>query len=84
VEVQPVLPGQRAKVNIYGSSESVPTGKSPLLLALDIPERIADLLKIKFHSALQKTRPLAAPIPEEVPVRTLTGLVAVGAAKRFS
>jgi hypothetical protein len=77
MEVQPVLTGQRAKVDIYGSPESVPTGKSPLLLALDIPERIADVLKIEFHSTLQKARPLAAPAPKEVTVWALTGLVTV-------
>jgi hypothetical protein len=63
MEVQSVLTGQRAKVDIYGSPESVPTGKSLLLLALDVPERIADVLKIEFHSMLQKAGPLAAPVP---------------------
>jgi hypothetical protein len=77
MEVQSVLTGQRTKVDIYGSPESVPTGKSLLLLALDIPERIADVLKIEFHSTLQKPGPLAAPVPKEVTVWALTGLVTV-------
>jgi hypothetical protein len=78
-----MLTSQRAKIDIYRSAESVPTRESLFLLALDIPEGIADVLKIEFHTALLQARALAAPIPEEVAVRTLTRFVTVRAGERF-
>ncbi len=83
MEIQSLLTGQRAKIDVDRSPESVPTRKSLFLLALEIPEGIADILKIEFHSALLQARTLAAPIPEEVAVRTLTRLVTVRTGKRF-
>src|SRR6266404_5682659 len=72
MEIQPLLADQRAKIDVHRSPESVPTRKSLFLLALDVPKRIADVLKIETHTALQQVRSLAAPVPEEVAVRALT------------
>src|SRR6266403_1911735 len=52
-------------------------------VALDVPKRIADILKIEFHTALLQACPFAAPIPEEVTVRTLTRLLTVRTGERF-
>src|ERR1700730_3804748 len=83
MEIQPLLADQRAKIDVYRSPKSVPTGKSLFLLALEVPERIADVLKIESHGTLQQVRPLAAPISEEMSMRALTYLVAVRTAERF-
>jgi hypothetical protein len=83
MEVQTVLASQRAKIDVHRSPESVPARKSLSLLALEIPEGIADVLKIEFHTALQQMRPLAAPVPEEVSMRALTRFVAVWAGEWF-
>ena len=83
MEVQPLLTDQRTQVDVYGSPKSVPTRESLLLFALDVPKRIADVLKIEFHAALQQARPLAAPVPEEVAVWPLTSFVTVRAGQRF-
>jgi hypothetical protein len=83
MEIQPLLSNERAKIDVHRSPESVPTRKSLLLLALEIPEGVADVLKIEIHSALQQTRPLAAPVPKEMPVRTLPRFVTVGTRERF-
>ncbi len=63
--------------------ESVPTRKSLFLLAFDVPEGIADVLKIKVHSTLLQACPLTAPVPEKVTVRALTRLVTVRAGELF-
>src|ERR1700726_3353291 len=83
MEIQPLLTNQRAKIDVHRSPESIPTRKSLFLFALEIPERIADVLKIKVHATLCQTRPLAAPVPEKVTVRALTRLVTVRAGERF-
>src|SRR5260221_779258 len=83
MEVQTVLASQRAKIDVHRSPESVPARKSLSLLALEIPEGIADVLKIEFHTAFQQMRPLAAPVPEEVSMRALTRFVAVWAGQWF-
>lgn len=83
MEIQSLLIDQRTQVDVYGSPESVPTRESFLLLALDVPKRIADVLKIEFHSTLLQAGALAAPVSEEKSVRTLTRLVAVRAGERF-
>jgi hypothetical protein len=83
MEIQSLLANQRAKIDVHRSSESVPARKSLLLLALEIPEGVADVLKIEIYSALQQARPLAAPVPKEMPVLALTRFVTVGARERF-
>jgi hypothetical protein len=80
---QPMQAGQRAKINIDGSPKPIPTCKSLFLLALNVPEGIAYVLKIESHAALKQARPLAAPRSEEMPVRALPRLVAVRTAERF-
>jgi hypothetical protein len=77
------MTGQRAKIDVYRSPKSIPTRKSLFLLALEIPEGIADVLKIEFHAAFQQVRPLAAPVTEEVAMRALTCFVAVRAGEWF-
>jgi hypothetical protein len=83
MEIQPLLTDQRAKIDVHRSPESVPTRKSLFLLALKIPERIADVLKIKVHSTLLQACPLAAPVPEKVTVRAMARFVTVRAGERF-
>jgi hypothetical protein len=78
-----MLTDQRAKIDVHCSAKSVPTRESLFLFALDVPKRIADVLKIEFHTALLQARALSAPIPEEVAVRTLTRFVTVRAGERF-
>jgi hypothetical protein len=83
VKVQPRLLRKRAEIDIYSSPESVPTCESLWLHALEVPERIADVLQIESHSAIKEARPLATPLTQQVPVRTLAGFVAVWSAERF-
>ena len=83
MKIQSLLTDQLAKIDVYRSPESVPARESLFLLALEIPERIADVLKIEFHAALLKACPLASPVPEEVAVWALTRFVTVRAGERF-
>ena len=83
MEIQPMLTDQRAKIDVHRSPKPIPTCKSLFLFALDVPKRIADVLKIEIHTFLVQARSLAAPIPEEVAVRTLTRFVTVRTGKRF-
>jgi len=83
MEIQPLLTGQRAKIDVHRPPKSVPTRKSVFLLALDVPERIAYVLKIEFHTALEQACALAAPVPEEMAVWALTRFVTVWARERL-
>ena len=83
MEIQSLLTDQRAEIDVHRSPESVPTCKALRLLALDVRERIADVLKIEFHAAFQQARPLAAPVSEDVAVWPLTSFVTVRAGERF-
>jgi len=84
MEVQPVLTDQRTEIDIHGSPEPIPTRESLLLLTLDVPERIADVLEVEPYTAFQQAGPLATPVSEELSVGALTGLMTVRATKRFS
>jgi hypothetical protein len=83
MEIQVVVTGQLAKIDIYRPAESVPACESLFLHALEVPKRIADILKIEAHTALFQASPLASPFAEEVAVRTLPGFVTVRAGDRF-
>src|ERR1700729_3436432 len=83
MEIPSLVTGQLAKINAHCAVESVPTRKSLFLHALEVPQGIADILKIEVHPMPRKTRPLSAPVSEEMAVRTLTGFVAIRAGERF-
>ena len=66
------VPQVCARFNVHGPPETISTRKSLWLHALQIPKRIADILKIEGHSPFFEPRPLPAPSPKEVPVRDLS------------
>jgi len=83
MEIKIVPARQLSKINVHGSAKSVPTRESLWLDTLEIPEGIADVLKIKVNSTLLQTRPLATPGAKKVTVRDLTSFVTVRAGERF-
>src|ERR1700733_10268243 len=83
MEIPSLMTGQLAKINVHRAAESVPARKSLFLYALEVPERIADILKIEVHPMPRKARTFSAPVSEEMAVRTLTGFVAIRAGERF-
>jgi hypothetical protein len=83
MEIPSLMTGQLAKINVHCAAESVPTRKSLFLHALEVPEGIAHILKIEVHPMPRQTRPLSAPVSEEMAVRTLAGFVAIRAGERF-
>jgi hypothetical protein len=83
MEIQPALTDQRAKIDVHRPPEAVPARKALFLLALEVPQGIADVLKIEFDTAFGQVRPLAPPFPEEMAVRALTRFVTVRAGERF-
>lgn len=83
MEIQSLLTDQRAQVDIHGSPESVPTRESFLLLTLNVPERVADVLEIEPHTMFEQAGPLATPVTQEMSVRALACLMTIRAAKRF-
>jgi hypothetical protein len=50
VEVQTVLSGRLAKVDVDSRAEAVPALKLRVLLALEAPEAVADILEFEFHA----------------------------------
>src|SRR5580658_10515770 len=83
MEIPSLMTDQLAKINVHRAAESVPTRKSLSLHALEVPQRIADILKIEVHPMPRKAGPLSTPVSEEMAVRTLTGFVAIRAGDRF-
>jgi hypothetical protein len=83
MEIQPLLTDQFPEIDVHCSAEAIPTRKSLRLHALDVPERVADVLKIEAYAALQQAGSLAVPAPEKMSVRALARLMAVRAAERF-
>ena len=81
MEIEAVLPRERAEVNVHGPAEPVPTGKALGLFALEFPKRVGDVLQIEADAALKQTWPFTTPVAKEVAVRSLPGLVTVGAAQ---
>src|SRR5580692_7034110 len=74
---------EHPQIEVNRSSESIPTCKSLLLHALQVPEGIADVLKIEARTTLLQTRSFATPISKEVTVWTLARFVTVRSAQRF-
>jgi hypothetical protein len=72
MEVQSVLVDQRAEVDADCSANTTPVRKPLLLLTLDIPQRIADVLQIEVDTLFFQAGALAAPITEQMAMRACT------------
>ena len=55
MEIQSGPIRQRTKIDIHRTSETVPACKSLFLFALDVRQRIADILKIESDSSFPQT-----------------------------
>src|SRR5882757_11551645 len=64
VEIQPVLSGQLAKIDVDGRAEAVPGRELRVLLTLETPEGVADILEVEYHARLLQACSLAAPVPQ--------------------
>src|SRR6202166_5384258 len=83
MEIQSLLTDQHTQVYVHGSPKPIPTRESFLLLTLNVPERVADVLEVEPHTTFEQAGPLATPVAQEMPVRALACLMTVRAAKRF-
>ena len=84
MEIPAGLIYQRAEIDIDRFSDAVPTHKPIISVAMDVREIITDVLKIEPDASFEQIWPDTVPISQEVAVRTLTRLMTVRAAKRFS
>jgi hypothetical protein len=83
VKIPAGLTYQRTEIDVDRASNSVPTNKAFVAIALDVREIIADVLQIESDASFEQIWPDAAPVSQEMAVRTLTRLMTVWAAKRF-
>src|SRR5258707_7476530 len=83
MKIQPLQTNQGTQIDVYCSPNPIPDRKSLDWLVPEAPNRITDVLKIESHSALQQARPHSAPVSKAMPIRPLTGLMAVGTAEGF-
>jgi hypothetical protein len=83
MEVQARLFHQLTEIDVRRPTKTIPARKTVLFLALDIGERIADVLKIETDTASFQLSSFATPPTEKVAVRALTRLMAVRAAESF-
>jgi hypothetical protein len=80
---QIALPDQFAKIDVDCPPEAVPAREAFFLLALDVPERIADVLEIEPDTSLLQPRSFAVPLSEQMAVRALARFMAVRPSKCF-
>ena len=83
MEIQSLLTDQRTQVDVHRAPKPIPTRESFFLLTLNVPERVADVLEVKPHTAFEQAGPLATPITQQMSVGALACLMTVRAAKRF-
>jgi hypothetical protein len=84
MEIPTGLVHQRAKIDVNRPSDTIPTYKALIAIALDVRERIADVLQIESYASFEQIWPDTAPVSQKMAVRTLTRLMTVRTAKRFS
>src|SRR5262249_5880985 len=84
VEIQAVLTGQRAKIDVNRCTEAVPGRRLRFLLALEAPEGVADVLEVEADATLKQARSHSAPISQQMTCSTLRRLMAVRAAQSFA
>ena len=77
MEKQVALADQFAEIDIDRPSEAVPAREAFFLVALDVPEGIADVLEIEPDTSLRQTGPLAAPLSEQMAVWSQARFMAV-------
>jgi hypothetical protein len=83
MEIQPVLLEEASEVDIHGCADTV-EGRKPIFLdTFYIPQKVADVLKIKVDTLLFQPSSLASPVSEEMAMRTFEDLVAVRSAESF-
>ena len=83
VEVQIAVSRQRAEIHVHGPAKAIPTRKPFFAVALNVPERITQILEIESDATLKQARPQAAPIAEEMPMRALSSLMNIGPTERL-
>ena len=59
MEVPTMVTGQCAEIDVDRPAEAVPACKAFRLYALEIPQRIGNILEIETHAALQQAWPFA-------------------------
>ena len=84
MEIPSGLIHQRTEIDVNRSSNPIPTDKPIISVAMDVGEIIADVLEIESDASFEQIWPDTAPVSQEMAVRTLTRLMTVRAAKRFS
>jgi hypothetical protein len=81
MEVEAILVNKVAKVNIDCAADAIEARESCLLLALNVPELIADVLQIEDDASLVQTGSFSAPASCEVTMGTLAHLAGVWTAE---
>jgi hypothetical protein len=80
MEIPPGLTYQRSEIDVDRPSNPVPTYKPIISVTVDIREIIADILKIEPDAPFEQVRSNAAPVSQEMTLRTLSSLMTVRAA----
>ena len=82
MERQALLTNKLAEVDIHGSSTAVPTGKPLVLVALDIPQGVRDVLEVEVDSSFLEPAALAEPISGELSAQPLRRIMCVRSGER--
>ena len=79
MEIQSGLTYQCSEIDINRPSDPVPTNEPIISVAVDVGEIITDILKIEPDASFEQVRPNTTPVSQEMTMRTLARLMAVGA-----
>ena len=66
MEIPPVRLDQPAEIDVHRTSHAIPHGNPVRLNALDVPERVADVLNVEVHASLFQTAARPNPIAEKM------------------
>jgi hypothetical protein len=82
MKVQAFPVKQGTEIDIHAPSKTVPTRQALLLLALDVPKTIADVLQIESDTPFLKPRPRTSPITKDMAPWALPSLMAIRTTER--
>jgi hypothetical protein len=79
MEIPAGLAYQCSEIDINRPSDPVPTNEPIISVAVDVREIITDIWKIEPDASFEQVRPNTTPVSQEMTMRTLARLMAVGA-----
>jgi hypothetical protein len=82
MEIETGCMDETGQVDVDGSTSTIPTGQPFFLIALNIPERVADVLEVEVHPMLFERASCSTPVSSQVAIESQRRVVCVRPTKR--